>query len=267
MRALLLVLSMIAMLATANSASAGQRVAMVLGNGTYKNVEHVPNAPVSAKAMTALLQSIGFDVVEGIDLTRDAMTAKLLDFGKRASGADIAAFYYAGHGIALGGTNYLLPVDADIKSRADVRLGAAIDIDLTLDQTMSDAKVKLVFLDSSRNDPFAAKGKPNSSSRAVSVEAGLAEMKSAEGTLLAFATAPGQTVPDGPPGMVSAFTRALVANIAAPGVEIQQAMTMVRAQVSRETNGTQLPMGNTNLIGAVYLNPVAVAPIAPAASK
>jgi uncharacterized caspase-like protein len=263
MRALLLVLSMIAMLATANSASAGQRVAMVLGNGTYKNVEHLPNAPVSAKAMTVLLRSIGFDVVEGIDLTRDAMTAKLLDFGKRARGADIAVFYYAGHGIALDGTNYLLPVDADIKSRADVKLGAAINIDLTLDQTMSDAKVKLVFLDSSRNDPFVAKGKPNSSTRAASVQSGLAEMKSDEGTLYAFATAPGATVPDGPPGTVRAFTRALIANIAAPGVEIQQAMTMVRAQVAEETKGAQLPFGHTNLIGAVYLNPVPVAPTAP----
>jgi uncharacterized caspase-like protein len=88
-------------------------------------------------------------------------------------------------------------------------------------------------------------------------------MKSDEGTLYAFATAPGATVPDGPPGMVRAFTRALIANIAAPGVEIQQAMTMVRAQVAEETKGAQLPFGHTNLIGAVYLNPVPVAPTAP----
>jgi uncharacterized caspase-like protein len=263
MRALFLVLSMVAMLATANSAGAGQRVAIVLGNGTYKNIEHLPNAPVSAKAMTKLLQDAGFGVVEGIDLTRDKMTEKLLDFGKKAEGADIALFYYAGQSITLGGTDYLLPVDADIKSEMDVKLGAAINIQLTLDQTMSDAKTKLVFLDMSRDNPFAAKIKPNSSTRTVTVPTGLAEMKSDEGTLVEYATGPGQTAPDGSPGGPRVFTRALLANIAAPGVEIQQAMSKVRAQTYQDTNGKQMPFGQSNLIGSVYLNPAPTVPTAP----
>ena len=94
---------------------------------------------------------------------------------------------------------------------------------------------------------------------------GLAEMKSGEGTLIAFATGPGQTALDGQEGHNSPFTRALIANITQPGVEIQQAMTKVRAQVNEETNKGQLPWGHTNLIGAVYLNPAA-APTAPAAA-
>jgi hypothetical protein len=171
-------------------------------------------------------------------------------------------FFYAGHGIAISGTNYLLPVDADIKSEMDVKLGAAINIDLTLDQTMSDAKVKLVFLDACRDNPFAAKIKSNASTRSVSVGSGLAEMKSGEGTLIAFATGPGQTALDGQEGTNSPFTRALIAHITTPGVEIQQAMTEVRAQVNEETNKGQLPWGHTNLIGSVYLNPAA----APAAT-
>ena len=81
-------------------------------------------------------------------------------------------FFYAGHGIAISGTNYLLPVDADIKSEMDVKLGAAINIDLTLDQTMGDAKVKLVFLDACRDNPFAAKIKSDSRPAASSVQAG-----------------------------------------------------------------------------------------------
>jgi hypothetical protein len=85
-------------------------------------------------------------------------------------------------------------------------------------------------------------------------------MKSGEGTLIAFATGPGQTALDGEVGTNSPFTRALMANIAAPGVEIQQAMTKVRAQVNEETNKNQLPWGHTNLIGSVYLNPAPVAP-------
>ena len=258
MRIFTVLLSLICMLFTANAAKADHRVAFVVGNGAYKNVAQLPNPPVNAKAMAAVLRNVGFEVVEGTNLTRDKMTEKLLDFGKKAQGADVAVFFYAGHGIAISGTNYLLPVDADIKSEMDVKLGAAINIDLTLDQTMSDAKVKLVFLDACRDNPFAAKIKSNSATRSVSVQSGLAEMKSGEGTLIAFATGPGQTALDGQEGTNSPFTRALIAHIATPGVEIQQAMTEVRAQVNEETNKGQLPWGHTNLIGSVYLNPAPV---------
>src|SRR5580698_3784114 len=261
MRYLTVILSLICMLFTANAAKADRRVAFVVGNGAYKNVAQLPNPPVDAKAMAAVLRNVGFEVVEGTDLTRDKMTEKLLDFGKKAQGADVAVFFYAGHGIAISGTNYLLPIDADIKSEMDVKLGAAINIDLTLDQTMGDAKVKLVFLDACRDNPFAAKIKSNAT-RSLSVQAGLAEMKSGEGTLIAFATGPGQTALDGEVGTNSPFTRALMANIASPGVEIQQAMTKVRAQVNEETNKNQLPWGHTNLTGTVFLNPAAAAPVA-----
>ncbi|SDK20526.1 MULTISPECIES: caspase family protein [Bradyrhizobium] len=249
-----LIFSLLCMMLSAGAANAERRVAFVVGNGAYKNVAQLPNPPVDAKAMAGVLRNVGFEVVEGTNLTRDKMTEKLLDFGKKAQGADVAVFFYAGHGIAISGTNYLLPIDADIKSEMDVKLGAAINIDLTLDQTMSDAKVKLVFLDACRDNPFAAKIKSNSATRSVSVGSGLAEMKSGEGTLIAFATGPGQTALDGQEGTNSPFTRALIANIATPGVEIQQAMTKVRAQVNEETNKGQLPWGHTNLIGSVYLN-------------
>ena len=249
-----LILSAICMVLTAGSASAEKRVAFVVGNGAYKNVAPLPNPSVDAKAIAATLRNVGFEVVEGSNLTRDKMTERLLDFGKKAQGADVALFFYAGHGIAISGTNYLLPIDADIKSEMDVKLGAAINIDLTLDQTMSDAKVKLVFLDACRDNPFAAKIKSNSATRSVNVQTGLAEMKSGEGTLIAFATGPGQTALDGQEGANSPFTRALLANLTQPGVEIQQAMTKVRAQVNEETHKGQLPWGHTNLIGSVYLN-------------
>ena len=264
MRYLTLILSLICMVFTAHTAKADKRVAFVVGNGAYKNVAQLPNPPIDAKAMAGVLRNVGFDVVEGTNLTRDKMTERLLEFGKKAQGADVAVFFYAGHGIAINGTNYLLPVDADIKSEMDVKLGSAINIDLTLDQTMSDAKVKLVFLDACRDNPFAAKIKSNSATRSVSVQQGLAEMKSGEGTLIAFATGPGQTALDGEVGTNSPFTRALIAHITQPGVEIQQAMTEVRAQVNEETNKGQLPWGHTNLIGSVYLNPATAPPATPA---
>ena len=259
MRFLIAVMSVAALLVSANVAKADKRVAFVVGNGAYKNVAPLPNPAIDAKSMAKLLRNVGFDVVEGANLTRDKMTERLLEFGKKAEGADVALFFYAGHGIAINGINYLLPVDADLKSEMDVKLGSAINIDVTLDQTMADAKVKLVFLDACRDNPFAAKIKSNSATRSVSVQSGLAEMKSGEGTLIAFATGPGQTALDGQDGTNSPFTRALMANIASPGVEIQQAMTKVRAQVNEETNKNQLPWGHTNLIGAVYLNPAPAA--------
>lgn len=255
MRTLTIIISLMCMALSVSAAKADRRVAFVVGNGAYKNVAQLPNPPIDAKAMASTLRNVGFEVIEGSNLTRDQMTEKLLDFGRKAQGSDVAVFYYAGHGIAVSGSNYLLPVDADIKSEMDVKLGAAINIDLTLDQTMGDAKVKLVFLDACRDNPFAAKIKSNSATRSVNVQSGLAEMKSGEGTLIAFATGPGQTALDGQEGNNSPFTRALIDNITKPGVEIQQAMTSVRAQVNEETHKGQLPWGHTNLIGAVYLNP------------
>ncbi|QPF94972.1 caspase family protein [Bradyrhizobium commune] len=265
MRYLTILLSLMCMALSVSAAKADRRVAFVVGNGAYRNVAQLPNPPIDAKAMASTLRNVGFEVIEGSNLTRDQMTEKLLDFGRKAQGSDIAVFYYAGHGIAVSGTNYLLPVDADIKSEMDVKLGAAINIDLTLDQTMGDAKVKLVFLDACRDNPFAAKIKSNSATRSVNVGSGLAEMKSGEGTLIAFATGPGQTALDGQEGNNSPFTRALIDNITKPGVEIQQAMTSVRAQVNEETHKGQLPWGHTNLIGAVYLNQAPTTQVANAA--
>jgi uncharacterized caspase-like protein len=251
MRIWAIALSLLAVLATANAANAEQRVAFVIGNGVYKYAPKLENPVDDADAMAALLRSIGFDVIEGTNLNHDETAEKLFEFGKKAKGADIAAFYYAGHGIAISGTNYLWPVDADIKSEMDVKLGSAINCDDIIDQTMGEAKLRLVFLDASRDNPFAAR----LASRSVA-RAGMATMKSGEGTLIAFATGPGQTALDGEKSAHSPFTRALLANIAKPGVEIQQAMTMVRAQVNDETNKKQLPWGYTYLLGSVYLNPI-----------
>jgi uncharacterized caspase-like protein len=259
MRFWIAALSVAAFLTSGSAALADKRVAFVVGNSSYKSVAPLPNPASDAKAMAQVLRNVGFDVVEGTNLTRDKMSEKLIEFGRRAQGADVALFFYAGHGISMDGVNYLLPVDADLKSPADVKLGAPISVDAALEQTMGDAKVRLVFLDACRDNPFAAKIRSAKSTRSVTVDSGLAEMKPSEGTLIAFATGPGQTALDGDVGAHSPFTRALITNITQPGVEIQQAMTRVRAQVNDETNKAQLPWDHTSLTGNVFLNPV-VAP-------
>jgi uncharacterized caspase-like protein len=269
MRLLIIALTVAGILMTANAAKADRRVAFVVGNGAYKTVQRLPNPPISAKAMAKLLRTMGFEVIEGTDLSRNEMTKRLLEFGGKAQGADLALFYYSGHAVAINDAEYLLPIDADVKSEMDVKLGRAINVDVTLDQTMGDAKAKLVFLDISRDNPFPAMIRSaTKTSHSVSVKTPLSEKKSADNTLIAYATGPGQVAPDGPAGTVRPFTRALIANITAPGVEIQQAMTKVRAQVNQETNGTQNSWEHSsNLDGTTYLNPVASPASGPAGAK
>src|SRR5215470_4950034 len=103
MRYLTVLLSLICMALSVSAAQADRRVAFVVGNGTYKNVAQLPNPPIDAKAMASTLRNVGFEVIEGSNLTRDQMTERLLDFGKKAQGADVALFFYAGHGIAISG--------------------------------------------------------------------------------------------------------------------------------------------------------------------
>src|ERR1700731_2986508 len=125
MRLLIAALSVAATLVGTSAAFADKRVAFVVGNGAYRNVAPLPNPAVDAKSMAKLLRSVGFDVVEGANLTRDRMTEKPHKFGKKAAAADVALFFYAGHGTAVNGTNRRLPVDADLKSEMDLKLGAA----------------------------------------------------------------------------------------------------------------------------------------------
>ena len=132
-----------------------------------------------------------------------------------------------------------------------------------LDQTMSTSKVKLVFLDACRDNPFVEQISRSIRTRSLTINSGLAEMKSSEGTLLAFATAPGQTALDGEGGN-SPFTRALLDNLAAPNTEISVALTKVRAQVAEVTKKKQSPWASTNLTGLFYMNqtrPIEAGPV------
>jgi uncharacterized caspase-like protein len=259
LRSYLLLLALLA-----HPAHAERRVALIVGNVAYRHTSTLPNAPIDASAMAALLRSVGFDVTEGVDLKREEMMARLSEFATKTQGADVALLYYSGHGIAVDGKNYLVPVDTELNSELDVKLGAAIDVDVAVDQIMADARVKLVFLDACRDDPFTNKLRAVARTRSVTILSGLAEMRPNEGTLIAFAAGPGQTALDGKPGENSPFTRALLTNIAEPGVEIRQALTKVRAQVSKETNKGQLPWENTNLTGFFYVNQQGATGAAPA---
>jgi uncharacterized caspase-like protein len=232
---------------------AERRVALVIGNGAYNNVPKLINPPKDAKAIAALLRNLGFDVLTGTDLTQAGMTDQLRKFASEAENADVALFYYAGHGLSLDGKNYLVPVDVNLKSELDVKLGGPIDVNIMLDQTMSMSKVKLVFLDACRDNPFVEQIARSARTRSTTVNSGLAEMKSSEGTLLAFATAPGQVAYDGE-GSNSPFTTALLNNLGGANTEISVALTKVRAEVADLTRKKQSPWASTNLTGLFYMN-------------
>jgi uncharacterized caspase-like protein len=259
MRAWMVALSL-GLLVTAGAANAERRIALVVGNGAYTNMPKLQNAVDDADAMTELLKKIGFEVIEGTDLTRDQMKKRLAEFGDKANGADLALLYFSGQSFTVDGTSYLLSIDAKFKPAdllnrwepgMDARLSQLTSLSDAISETMIHAKTKLVFFDASRVFPRGRVAGPT--------RAALSGIESEEGTMIQFATGPGQTALEGAKGMHSPFTRALLANIAVPGMEIQQAMTRVRAQVNEETSKAQLPWGHTYLVGEVYLNPAPAA--------
>jgi uncharacterized caspase-like protein len=253
---------LLASLCLALPAQAERRVALIIGNAEYAHTTKLRNPQADAEAMTGLLQSLGFKVVRGTNLGLDAMTDHINRFAKEAGGADVALFYYAGHAFQLDGKNLLVPVDASIKNEFEAKR-RTIEIDSILDYTMESAKVKLVLLDGCRDNPFAEQ--MVSRTRNAVLTPGLAEMRSAKGTLIAFATSPGKAALDGE-GRNSPFTRALVVHLPTPGLEIGLALKRVRAQVVDETREQQLPWDHNSMTGEFFMRPPEGAATAPAAA-
>ena len=243
-----------------------RRVALVIGNGAYREVPALANPLADAKAMSASLKRIGFDVVEGYDLGIDAMRTLIGTYASKIDGAKVALVYYAGHGVAVGGENYLLPTDAMLRSESDLDF-RAMNMSLVLRQMQREARVNVVVLDACRDNPFAKELARSMKTRSALVSSGLSEVavSSAAGTMIAFATDPGKTALDGAAGQNSPFTTALLKHMESPGVSISTVMDRVREDVWRSTGERQRPWVNTSIIGEFYLNP-APAPAAKVAS-
>jgi len=249
------------MMAAPADAAPDRRVALVIGNGAYKNAVTLPNAPKDARAIADKLRQLGFVVVEGIDLTQDGMTGKLKEFNRELNSAQVGMFYYAGHGMQISGENYLLPIDAALKNERDVDF-ETMKVDLVVKQMAREAKIKLVVLDACRDNPLAEQlsrsmvNQGRSRSATPSVGLSSVDVKNVDETLFAFATAPGTVALDGKTGH-SPFTEALLQHIDEPGVDIEGVMKKVRIQVAAVTNAKQQPWTNSSLISNFYFNPVA----------
>ncbi len=233
-------------------AASDRRVALVVGNGAYTSVPPLANPIRDAKAISAALKRLGFEVVEGYDLNMDAMTTTVREFAQKLDGAKAGIVYYAGHGIAVGDENYLLPVDAALKSEADLDF-RSVNVHLILRQMQREERVNVLILDACRDNPFAAQ----LAGRSRSVPRGLTaiETQSASGILIAFATDPRATALDGEKDGNSPFTAALLKHIETPDVSITTVMDRVRGDVWEATGKKQKPWTNSSIIGEFKMNP------------
>jgi hypothetical protein len=236
--------------------AAPDRVALVIGNGAYKNAARLPNPSNDAAAVAEALRKIGFDVVEGRDLPKRSMEEKIIEFSRKLDRASLALFFYAGHGIQVGGRNHLLPVDAMLERPGDLSF-ETIDLSQVLGQMETEKRVNLVFLDACRDNPFAQSLARALGTRSATVGQGLASIQSAVGTMIAYATQPDNVALDGT-GSHSPFTAALLKHIGTPGLEVRAMMTRVRADVLAATREKQVPWDHSSLIGEVMLAPLPV---------
>jgi Caspase domain len=221
------------------AALADKRVALVIGNSGYQNVARLGNPTNDASAITEILKGAGFDLVESRrDLKISEMRRVFRDFANSSRDADVAVVYYAGHGIEVEGTNYLIPIDASLEQDLDV-YDEAFSLDRILVTIEPAKQLRLVILDACRNNPFAKAMKRAIGSRAIGM--GLAKVEpTSPNTLIAFASKAGSTASDGD-SKNSPFTAALVRHITRPGLDLRKAFGFVRADVLKNTSYKQEP--------------------------
>ncbi len=232
------------------------RVALVIGNSTYREVP-LRNPVNDVRAMAKTLRELGFTVLAHENANKRTMETAIIEFGRRLADGGVGFFYYAGHGLQVRGRNYLVPIDAEIESEAITRI-AAVDVDLLLEQ-LAEAKnrVNIVILDACRNNPFER--------RLRGASRGLAAVDAARGTLVAYATAPGSVAADGD-GTNGLYTEELLQALRVPGLKVEEVFKRVRIGVAERSKGAQTPWESSSLTGDLVVNvtvnvtTVAVAP-------
>jgi hypothetical protein len=247
-------LAIVTALASFSSVSAvadGRRVALVIGNGAYRNVPALPNPPNDAGDVTAALKRLGFEVTLITNASFDEMRRGLIALGRDGAGADMATVYFAGHGMEINGENWLIPVDAELKRDTDAA-NEAISLQSVMMQVASTTSLGLVILDACRNNPFAARMNRSLAVRAAA-NGGLGRIEPVGNVLVAYAARDGTTALDGN-GHNSPFTAALLRNIETPGVEVTFVFRNVRDDVMEATRNEQQPFVYGSLSRkAIYL--------------
>jgi uncharacterized caspase-like protein len=235
----LTLLSFLILLTLSPAITAEQRIALVIGNASYRAYP-LRNPLNDAEDMTAALVDLGFTVTTLIDAGNREMYQAIREFGNDLNRADVGLFYFAGHGMQVEGINYLIPIGADIQTEGEVRFNA-IDANLVLSKMeRAGISTSIIMLDACRDNPFARSFR--SSSR------GLAVMDAPSGSLIVYATAPGSVAADGT-DRNGIFTGALLRFIREPGVDVEIMLRKVRKEVMTSTSNRQVPWSSSSFIG------------------
>jgi uncharacterized caspase-like protein len=223
----------------------GSRVALIIGNADYSS-SPLTNPVNDARAMSRVLTKAGFKIIKHENLGQREMKRVIADFGRKMPLYDIVLFYYAGHGVQVKGRNYLIPIDVQIQYESDIEV-ESIDLAMVLSKMgRVEKQMNLVILDACRNNPFA--------SNIRSLSQGLAFTNAPSGTLIAYATAPGDVAADGE-GTNGVYTKYLIKHILTPGKQIEDIFKQVRVDVKQETKGLQTPWESSSLEGDFYFFP------------
>jgi caspase domain-containing protein len=251
-----------AVLLGVHSASAENRLALVIGQSAYRSVPALPNPANDARAVTQLLTDSGFEVSTAADLSQGQMREAVSDFAGKvaAKGADtVALVFYAGHGLQIDGENFLVPIDIDPKREADIPIQAVRLNDILNTLTSVPSKMRILMLDACRNNPFPELKTAGSGLAIVDAKVG------APGTFLSFSTSPGAVAEDGS-GSNSPYTNALLAAGKEQNIPIEETFKRVRLAVNKVTDGRQTPWDSSSLTEDFRFSGTSVAGSKPAAA-
>jgi tetratricopeptide (TPR) repeat protein len=230
----------------APAASTPRKVALIIGNGAYRNVQKLDNPPRDAKLIADTLRGLGFQTVTlAPDVTRDQFFAALRDFSREAEKADWAVVYYAGHGMEIGGVNYLIPTDARLAADRDAE-SQAVALEQVIAAVSGAHKLRLVILDACRDNPFEKNMQHTIALKLVGK--GLSNIEPEAGFMVVYAAKHGETALDGD-STNSPFAMALAREIRVPKVEVRRLFDIVRDDVWKATNRQQQPFTYGSLPG------------------
>jgi len=224
-----------------------KRLAIVIGNGNYKHGGNLGSQPINdANDLSTALKELGFDIMKVIDGTQQQIDTEIEKFGKAATGYSTILFYYAGHGVQVNGENYLIPVDANLSSEADVKYRCVPVGSILGRMFTSGSNVNIVILDACRDNPFERSWSRSSGGK------GLSEIDSPVGTIISYATSPGSTASNGT-GRNGLYTNALLKFIKTPELDIVDLFTKVRREVYTNSNKVQITWESNSLMGEFFL--------------
>jgi uncharacterized caspase-like protein len=225
--------------------TAERRVALVIGNSDYRNTPKLQNPKNDATDVAAALGKVGFQVISGFDLDKQATERKIRDFIDAMPGAAVGLFFYAGHGLQVDGQNYLVPIDAQLTNRSGLNF-ELVRVDLVQRAMEAEAGTNILFFDACRDNPLARNLARALGTRSASIGRGLASIEAGQGTLISFSTQPGNVALDGE-GLNSPFTGALLKQLGARGDDLSTMLIKVRNDVLKVTQNRQVPWEHSSL--------------------